>query len=72
MLSEAQISRAVTLLDVQDITVVNLQRAVQAMIDVAAHVDARERLGVPEAIVRDRLGDLQTFAKLILLRFGIE
>ncbi len=105
-------------LDVQDITVVNLQRAIQAMIDLGAHVVAREGLGVPdslaasfrlleeasiidadlslrmrrmtgfrnvvvheyrrldpailEAIVRDRLGDLRAFAKLILVRFGIE
>lgn len=104
-------------LDIQDITVVNLQRTVQAMIDLAAHVVAREGLGVPdslatsfhlleqasiidadlalrmrrmtgfrnvvvheyrrldpailEAIVRDRLGDLRTFATRILLRFGI-
>jgi uncharacterized protein YutE (UPF0331/DUF86 family) len=105
-------------LDVQDITVVNLQRAIQAMIDLAAHVVAREGLGVPdslaasfqlleqasildadlslrmrrmtgfrnivvheyrrldpailEAIVRERLGDLRAFARLILVRFGIE
>ncbi len=37
-------------LDVQDITVVNLQRAVQAMIDLAAHVVAREGLGVPDSL----------------------
>jgi uncharacterized protein YutE (UPF0331/DUF86 family) len=105
-------------LDVQDITVVNLQRAVQAMIDLAAHVVAREGLGLPdslaatfhlleqasiidadlslqmrrmtgfrnvvvheyrrldpailEAIVRERLGDLRAFARLILMRFRIE
>jgi len=105
-------------LDVQDITVVNLQRAIQAMIGLAAHVVAREGLGVPdslaasfqlleqasildadlslrmrrmtgfrnivvheyrrldpailEAIVRERLGDLRAFARLILVRFGIE
>jgi uncharacterized protein YutE (UPF0331/DUF86 family) len=35
-------------LDRQDITVLNLQRAVQAMIDLAAHVVARESMGVPD------------------------
>jgi len=35
-------------LDRQDITVLNLQRAVQAMIDLAAHVVAREGLGIPD------------------------
>jgi uncharacterized protein YutE (UPF0331/DUF86 family) len=37
-------------LDVQDITVVNLQRAIQAMTDVAAHVVAREGIGVPDSL----------------------
>jgi uncharacterized protein YutE (UPF0331/DUF86 family) len=37
-------------LDIQDITVVNLQRAVQAMIDLAAHVVAREGLGLPDSL----------------------
>jgi uncharacterized protein YutE (UPF0331/DUF86 family) len=104
-------------LDRQDIIVLNLQRAVQAMLDLAAHVVAREGLGVPDdlaasfelmrhagvldeeladhmrrmtgfrnvavheyrkldakivdAIVRDRLGDLRLFAKVILERFRI-
>jgi uncharacterized protein YutE (UPF0331/DUF86 family) len=104
-------------LDRQDIIVLNLQRAVQAMLDLAAHVVAREGLGVPdelaasfellkragildadlaermrrmtgfrnvavheyrtldpavvESIVRERLGDLRAFAKLVLERFGI-
>lgn len=35
-------------LDRQDIVVLNLQRAVQAMLDLAAHVVAREGLGVPD------------------------
>jgi len=35
-------------LDRQDITVLNLQRAVQAMLDLAAHVVAREGLGIPD------------------------
>jgi uncharacterized protein YutE (UPF0331/DUF86 family) len=35
-------------MDRQDIIVLNLQRAVQAMIDLAAHVVAREGLGVPD------------------------
>lgn len=35
-------------LDRQDILVLNLQRAVQAMLDLAAHVVAREGLGVPD------------------------
>ena len=34
-------------LDVEDIVVVNLQRAVQAAIDLAAHVVATEGLGLP-------------------------
>lgn len=104
-------------LDRQDIIVLNLQRAVQAMLDLAAHVVAREGLGVPDdlaasfellrraaivdetlaehmrrmtgfrnvavheyrkldpkivdTIVRDRLGDLRAFAKVILERFRI-
>ncbi len=37
-------------LDLQDITVLNLQRAVQAMIDLAAHVVAREGLGLPDSL----------------------
>jgi hypothetical protein len=37
-------------IDVQDITVLNLQRAVQAMIDVAAHVVASEGLGTPDSL----------------------
>lgn len=104
-------------LDRQDILVLNLQRAVQAMLDLAAHVVAREGLGVPddlaasfdllkragfldeelrdrmrrmtgfrnvavheyrkldpsivESIVRNRLGDLRAFAKVVLERFRI-
>jgi uncharacterized protein YutE (UPF0331/DUF86 family) len=104
-------------LDRQDIIVLNLQRGVQAMLDLAAHVVAREGLGIPdelaasfellkragileadlaermrrmtgfrnvavheyrkldptvvEAIVRDRLGDLRAFAKVVLERFRI-
>jgi uncharacterized protein YutE (UPF0331/DUF86 family) len=104
-------------LDRQDIIVLNLQRAVQSMLDLAAHVVAREGLGVPdelaasfgllrragildddladrmrrmtgfrniavheyrrldpdviESIVRDRLGDLRAFAKVVLERFRI-
>lgn len=54
----------------------NLQRAVQAMLDLAAHVVAREGLGVSirpswRPSVRDRLGDLRAFAKAILERFRI-
>lgn len=37
-------------IDVQDITVLNLQRAVQAMIDLAAHVVASEGLGTPDSL----------------------
>ena len=37
-------------IDVQDITVLNLQRAVQAMIDLAAHVVASEALGTPDSL----------------------
>lgn len=104
-------------LDRQDIIVLNLQRAVQAMLDLAAHVVAREGLGIPEelaasfellkragilgddlaermrrmtgfrnvavheyrkidprivdSIVRERLGDLRAFARVILERFRI-
>jgi hypothetical protein len=63
-------------LDRQDIIVLNLQRAVQAMLDLAAHVVAREGLGVSirpswRPSVRDRLGDLRAFAKAILERFRI-
>jgi len=104
-------------LDRQDIIVLNLQRGVQAMLDLAAHVVAREGLGVPdelaasfgllkragildadlaermrrmtgfrnvavheyrkldpavvESIVRERLGDLRAFAKVVLERFRI-
>jgi uncharacterized protein YutE (UPF0331/DUF86 family) len=104
-------------LDRQDILVLNLQRAVQAMLDLAAHVVAREGLGVPDdlaasfdllkraglldeeltdrmrrmtgfrnvavheyrkldpsivdSIVRNRLGDLRAFAKIVLERFRI-
>lgn len=35
-------------LDKQDIFVLNLQRAVQAAIDLAAHVAASEEMGIPE------------------------
>ncbi|MCI0420599.1 MAG: DUF86 domain-containing protein [Acidobacteria bacterium] len=37
-------------LDIQDIFVLNLQRAVQAAIDLAAHVIAGEKLGLPESL----------------------
>jgi uncharacterized protein YutE (UPF0331/DUF86 family) len=37
-------------LDLQDVVVLNLQRAVQAMIDLAAHVVAREALGLPDSL----------------------
>jgi uncharacterized protein YutE (UPF0331/DUF86 family) len=43
-------SSALRAIDVQDITVLNLQRAVQAMIDVAAHVVASEALGTPDSL----------------------
>jgi uncharacterized protein YutE (UPF0331/DUF86 family) len=36
--------------DVQDITVLNLQRAIQAAIDLAAHVVATEAYGLPDTI----------------------
>ena len=103
--------------ELKDIIVLNLQRGVQAMLDLAAHVVAREGLGVPDelaasfellkragildadlaermrrmtgfrnvavheyrkldpavvdSIVRDRLGDLRAFAKVVLERFRI-
>lgn len=37
-------------IDKQDIFVLNLQRAVQAAIDLAAHIVASEGIGLPEAI----------------------
>jgi len=37
-------------LDRQDIFVLNLQRAIQAAIDLAAHIVAAERLGLPETV----------------------
>jgi uncharacterized protein YutE (UPF0331/DUF86 family) len=62
-------------IDVQDITVLNLQRAVQAMIDlaermrrmtcfrnVAVHQYRRLDPAVLQSIVRERLGDLGAFA----------
>lgn len=36
--------------DVQDIFVLNLQRAVQAAIDLAAHIVAAEGLGLPDSL----------------------
>ena len=37
-------------MDIQDITVLNLQRAVQAMIDLAAHVVSQEGLGLADSL----------------------
>jgi len=37
----------------QDIFVLNLQRAIQAAIDMASHVVASEKLGLPETIKRN-------------------
>ncbi len=37
-------------IDKQDIFVLNLQRAIQACIDLAAHAVASEHLGLPESI----------------------
>jgi len=37
-------------IDVQDITVLNLQRAIQAAIDLAAHIIADEGYGLPESL----------------------
>ena len=37
-------------IDAQDITILNLQRAVQAMIDLAAHAVASEGLGLPDSL----------------------
>ncbi len=36
--------------DIQDIVVLNLQRAVQLTIDIASHIVATESLGVPQAL----------------------
>ena len=36
-------------MDIQDIVVLNLQRAVQSVIDMAAHVVASENLGIPSS-----------------------
>ena len=46
----SEANSALRAIDVQDITVLNLQRAVQAMIDVAAHVVAGEALGTPDSL----------------------
>ena len=37
-------------IDIQDIFILNLQRAIQACLDLAAHVVASEGLGVPETL----------------------
>ncbi|MBU0653314.1 MAG: DUF86 domain-containing protein [Proteobacteria bacterium] len=37
-------------IDRQDIFVLNLQRAIQAAIDLAAHIVAADRLGLPETV----------------------
>ena len=37
-------------IDIQDIFILNLQRAIQACLDLAAHVVASEGLGVPETM----------------------
>jgi uncharacterized protein YutE (UPF0331/DUF86 family) len=37
-------------IDVQDIFVLNLQRAIQSTIDLAAHIIAEEGLGLPESL----------------------
>lgn len=37
-------------LDVQEIVTLNLQRAIQGIIDLAAHVDADEGWGVPQEL----------------------
>ncbi len=49
-------------IDAQDIFILNLQRAIQAALDLAAHVVASERLGLPE---RSR----ESFA--LLMRAGV-
>ena len=36
--------------DIQDIVVLNLQRAIQAAIDLAAHIVAEEELGLPSSL----------------------
>jgi len=45
--------------DKQDIFVLNLQRAIQACIDLAAHIVASEALGIPET-VRENFSLLQS------------
>lgn len=66
-------------IDVEGIVVLNLQRAIQATIDLAAHVVAGRRWGLPDslraheridrailkAIVRDHLTDLEEFSRAI-------
>jgi len=37
-------------LDVQDIVVLNLQRAIQLVIDMASHIVSTERLGTPQSL----------------------
>src|SRR5438034_11180212 len=45
-------ARSTTLLpvDVEDIVLLNLQRAVQAVIDIAAHIVAVEGYGLPDSV----------------------
>ncbi|NKQ36954.1 MAG: hypothetical protein HF973_15250 [Chloroflexi bacterium] len=60
--------------DAQDIFVLNLQRAVQAAIDLAAHVVASEELGLPDslrAILQNNLGDLEDFYRVILNYYNL-
>lgn len=116
-IAEVRERRTLAPMDLQDVTVLNLQRAVQAMIDLAAHVVSQEGLGLPDSlgasfslleragvidaelaesmrrmtgfrnvavheyrrldpavldgIVRERLGDLRSFAAKIVERAGL-
>jgi uncharacterized protein YutE (UPF0331/DUF86 family) len=42
--------QSLDILDIQDIFVLNLQRAVQATVDLAAHIVADEKLGLPDSL----------------------
>ena len=71
-------------IDVEEIVVLNLQRAIQASIDLAAHLRAMtgfrniavhdyERLdrAVLKGILRERLGDLSAFADAVRAAAGV-
>ena len=57
-------------MDVQDIFVLNLQRAIQASIDIAAHIIAYQGLGLPDTL-RAHF-DLLAQNEIIPLKLGVK